>query len=384
LEGAAFDTEGAGCGADAASAFLEHAVEVFPFHAPETGRGHFCGGRRSGTKERALDLVGIGGFGKIIRCSDAHGVDGCSDTPISGEHKHTHLRVEFSKPPHKIQAALPGHFEIDNSRSRLPSGGQSLPDSKGTACRPNREPAFFKRPGKAFKKWVIVINQQNLSAGCTHPSAGNINVNFTPSTTPVLRPLTEWSPGNWFDASASWAPDISPTVGSVFGMPVGNAGDGDLFNNRYGFMFMSMGSMMMANVPSGKSLAIRLDSATSVDLKSFNYGNADNRWDQVFDGANSQVLWNGTMWHNYFTMPAPTAPGTYTAIFEVFIANTPFTGTTGFAQYDATALAATKDSNFNSAFVTYDFSVIPEPSALALGMLALLGSLAGGRSRKIV
>jgi hypothetical protein len=229
-----------------------------------------------------------------------------------------------------------------------------------------------------------MVTIQATSGTGANPSAGNINVNFTPSTTPVLRPLTEWSPGNWFDASASWAPDISPTVGSVFGMPVGNAGDGDLFNNRYGFMFMSMGSMMMANVPSGKSLAIRLDSATSVDLKSFNYGNADNRWDQVFDGANSQVLWNGTMWHNYFTMPAPTAPGTYTAIFEVFIANTPFTGTTGFAQYDATALAATKDSNFNSAFVTYDFSVIPEPSALALGMLALLGSLAGGRSRKIV
>lgn len=217
------------------------------------------------------------------------------------------------------------------------------------------------------------------SGSGTNPTAGNVNVNFNPSVVPILKPLTEWSPGDWFAETAAWRNDLSPVDGTVAGMPSANAGNGDLFNNRYGFMFMGMGTMMMANVPTGKSLAIRLDSVSSLDIKSFNHGNADNRWDQVFNGVGSQVLWNGTMWHNYFTMPASTAPGNYSATFEIFIADTPFTGTTGFAQYDTVALNAAKDTNFNSAFVTYNFSVVPEPSTVGLLLIGLLTAL-GARS----
>ena len=81
------------------------------------------------------------------------------------------------------------------------------------------------------------------------------------------------------------------------------------------------------------------------------------------------------MWHNYFTLPATTPGGSYSATFEVFVANTPFTGTTGFAQYDSAALTATKNTNFTSAFVTYNFNVVPEPSSgilLVTSMGALL------------
>ncbi len=213
----------------------------------------------------------------------------------------------------------------------------------------------------------------------SNPTAGTINVAFNPLSTPVLRPLTEWSPGNWFAETAAWRNDLSPVDGTVAGMPSANAGNGDLFNNQYGFMFMGMGTMMMANVPTGNSLAIRLDSISSLSLKSFNYGNAANRWDQVFHGVNSQVLWNGSMWHNYFTLPNTAAPGNYTAVFEIFIASTPFTGTTGFAQYDAAALSASKNTNFNSAFVTYNFSVVPEPSSTVLFMAAISLAFAGRR-----
>lgn len=208
------------------------------------------------------------------------------------------------------------------------------------------------------------------SGPASNPTAGTINVSFNPASVPVLRPLTEWSPGNWFAETASWRSDLSPVEGSVLEMPSANAGNGDLFNNQYGFMFMSNPMMGMANVPEGNSLAIRLDSINTLELQSFNYGNGDNRWDQVFDSVGSQVLWNGTMWHNYFTMPASAEPGTYTAVFEIFIASTPFTGTTGYAQYDAAALDALKNTNFTSVFVTYDFVVIPEPSTVALLLAA--------------
>lgn len=200
----------------------------------------------------------------------------------------------------------------------------------------------------------------------SEPTAGSVVISFDPSSIPELRPLTHWSPGDWFAETAAWRADLSPADGAVSGMPAANAGNGDLFNNQYGFMFMSMGTMMSANIPSGNSLAIRLDHLTNSDLKAYNYVNNQNLWDQVFDDIDSQVLWNGTMWHNYFTMPADTEPGTYSARFEIFIASTPFTGTTGFAQYDAAALSATANPNFTSAFIEYEFTVIPEPAHFVL------------------
>lgn len=220
----------------------------------------------------------------------------------------------------------------------------------------------------------MVTIQATAGTG-TDPTAGMINISFNPGSVPVLNSLETWSPGDWFAADAAWRQDISSPTG-IGGTPAENAGNGDLFNNQYGFMSMRMGTTMMANVPTGKSLAIKLTALSSNAIESFNYGNAQNRWDQVFSTVGSQVLWNGSMWHNYFTLPASAAAGTYTATFEVFIANTAFSGTTGFAQYDTAALNATADANFTPASVTYTWNVsaVPEPSAFAL---AGLGGLVG-------
>lgn len=205
------------------------------------------------------------------------------------------------------------------------------------------------------------------------PTTGTISVSFNPGSTPVLNTLEEWSPGSWFADTAGWRSDIGSPAG-VGGTPLANAGNGDRFNNQYGFMFMAMPMMGAANLPTGKSLGIKLTAASSSLLESYNYVNAPNRWDQVFPTIGSQVLWNGSMWHNYFTLPTSAGAGTYSATFEIFIANTAFTGTTGFAQYDAAALGAVKDSNFTSATVNYSWTVVPEPSSFALlgaGLLAL-------------
>lgn len=216
------------------------------------------------------------------------------------------------------------------------------------------------------------------------PSSGSIQISFAPATTPELRPLQDWSPGDWFSDTAAWRADLGSPAG-VGGTPSLNAGAGDLFNNQYGFMFMGMGSMMMANIPEGKSLAVRLVSVSSDALQSYNYSSSANRWDEVFAEVGDQVLWNGSMWHNYFTLPAGSVVGTYTAQFEIFIANTPFTGSTGFAQYDAAALAALADPAFTPANVTYTWTVaaVPEPSAFAsLAGAVVLGAVAVRRRRR--
>lgn len=225
-----------------------------------------------------------------------------------------------------------------------------------------------------------MVSIQATSGTASNPTAGIINVSFAPAAIPVLSSLQTWSPGDWFADTAAWRPDLGSAEG-IGGTPAVNAGNGSLFNNQYGFMFMSMGTMMMANVPAGKALAIKLTSISSASMESYNYGNASNRWDQVFSAVDSQVLWNGSMWHNYFTLPASAPEGSYTASFEIFVANTSFTGTTGFAQYDAAALSATKDTNFTATTVNYTWNVVPEPSSLGLGVLGVL-ALAGVLMRK--
>ena len=201
-----------------------------------------------------------------------------------------------------------------------------------------------------------------------NPTGGTLNVSFNPTSTPILKSTEEWTPGNWYAETAAWRTDLGSAAGTG-GTPLENSGNGDRFNNQYGFMFMSMNTMMAANVPVGNALAIRLESISSNSMKSFNYSTSANRWDQVFTGVGSQVLWTGNMWHNYFTLPAAAPAGNYTATFEIFMANSEFTGSTGFAQYDAGALAATKNTNFSPALVTYNFTVVPEPaSTLLLGV----------------
>ncbi len=237
-------------------------------------------------------------------------------------------------------------------------------------------------PGPADQGGMVMpmVMIEVTGGTAANPTAGVLQVNFHPMVTPVLRPLTEWSPGDWFDSEDAWSGNLNPVDGSVPGMPSVDAGNGDLFNNQYGFMFMAGG--MMGNIPTGYSLGLRLHSTSSPDLKAFNYSAGANRWDQVWAGGEgSQVLWNGVMWHPYFTLAPNAVPGLYSMQFEVFIANATFTTGTGAADYTTGAQNATKNENFTSAYITYQFEVIPEPS-MGILLLAGLGILVASNQRR--
>ncbi len=216
---------------------------------------------------------------------------------------------------------------------------------------------------------VTIVDADDLD----NPTSGKIHIE-PDLRVPVMKSLEQWWPGSWLEEDAAWRPDIGSPEG-VGGTPAPNAGAGALFNNQYGFMFMGVPMMGTAKMPTGKSLAIRLDSLSSPLLEAFNYVNASNLWDQIWTTEGDQVVWNGTMWHNYFTLPSDAPNGIYEATFEIFIVDYAFTSGTGFADYTLEALTAERNTNFESAFVTYQFEVaqaIPEPSTwMLLGMVAV-------------
>lgn len=196
------------------------------------------------------------------------------------------------------------------------------------------------------------------------PTRGTLAVSFDPHPDPVLAALQDWSPGGWFDADAAWRADLGAPAGSG-GTPPANAGRGDLFNCQYGLTFGADPAQGAAWVPAGKCLAIRLKLRSSPLLRAFNYDDYDNLWDEVLSPSRPQVLWNGTMWHNYFTLPANAPPGTYTADYEVFIADAVFPEGAGFVDYSPSALAAAADPNFLPVTVTYQWVVEGEPGPVA-------------------
>ena len=177
-----------------------------------------------------------------------------------------------------------------------------------------------------------------------------LSLMFDPYTPPLLAPLTYYSPGDSFAPGAVWYSLLNPAPG----------GAGALFSNRFGFSSMSV------TLPSDRALAIRLASVSSGLMEFWNYVDGDTFFDEVFTGAGDQVLWDGVMWHNYFTLPSSAAPGTYTASFEVFVANATFTSGTGHADYTAAALAATRDMFYNTVTIDYTWQAIPEPSTYLL------------------
>lgn len=193
-----------------------------------------------------------------------------------------------------------------------------------------------------------------------NPTRGALRVSFAPHAVPVLADLQYWWSGSWFAATAAWRGDLGSPAGEG-GTPPANAGRGDLFNCQYGFTFTANPAMGAAYVPYGKCLAIRLKAISSPLLRAFNYDDYDNIWDEVMSPVRPQVLWDGTMWHNYFTLPATAAPGTYTAVYEVFIADAEFQYGTGFVDYSPSALVAVADPNFSPATVAYTWSVEGQP-----------------------
>ncbi len=127
-----------------------------------------------------------------------------------------------------------------------------------------------------------------------------------------LANLAYWSPGDTLNPSDPWYNLLDPVGGS-----------GLYFSNRFG-LTMDPASEFL---PDGTSIGVRLVSSTA-GISFYNYRSGLSGtalFDQVFflDPAqeNDYVLWNGNMWHFY---AVADAPGTYSATFEIFLADAAF------------------------------------------------------------
>lgn len=178
---------------------------------------------------------------------------------------------------------------------------------------------------------------------------------------PMLVPLNVLKPGDSFEPADAWYDLLNP-------LP---QGAGALFSSRFGFMSMSV------SLPSNLSLAIKLTSLSSNLMQGWNYVDGSPLFDLAFSSIGDQVLWDGGMWHTIFTLPSGVPAGTYTASFEVFIADMAFSDGTGYVDYSSGVQSALPADGYNTVEINYTWTAIPEPSTYMLlsGAVGIFGFL---------
>lgn len=158
--------------------------------------------------------------------------------------------------------------------------------------------------------------------------------------TPVIQPMSAWKPGDSLDPASPWYATLDPTQGA------------GLFNSRFGLLIDAGATDPL---PDGSKIMVGWVSGTP-GLQSFRFRNTPAP--QLFDGImgtnGSPVSWDWStvshgMMHPVFVMPAGSS-GSASA-------------TLSFTLVDASYVPL---AGYNPTQATLNFSVVPEPSSLAL------------------
>jgi hypothetical protein len=160
------------------------------------------------------------------------------------------------------------------------------------------------------------------------------------SGTPVVQPLSAWKPGDTLDAVSPWYSTLDPTQGA------------GLFNSRFGLLIDAGATDPL---PSGSKIMVAWVSGTA-GLQTYRWRNSPTP--QLFDGimgtGGSATSWDWStvshgMMHPLFVMPAGSSGDAAATLSFTLVdsSNVPLAG-------------------YNPTQATLNFSVIPEPSTLAL------------------
>lgn len=163
---------------------------------------------------------------------------------------------------------------------------------------------------------------------------------------PVVQPLSAWKPGDTLDPASPWYSTLDPAQGA------------GLFNSRFGLLIDAGATDPL---PGGSKIMVGWVSGTA-GLQSYRWRNtpAPQLFDGIMGTGGSATSWDWStvshgMMHPLFVMPAGSS-GTATATLSFTLvdsSNVPLVG-------------------YNPTQATLNFSVIPEPSSLALSAPAAL------------
>lgn len=159
--------------------------------------------------------------------------------------------------------------------------------------------------------------------------------------TPVIKPLSMWSPGNTLDSSSPWYSTLDPTQAA------------GLFNSQFGLVLFNSDPL-----PAGSKIMVSMVSSTA-GLHAYQMRtNAPQAFTAILGTGGSPVEWDWStmahgMFHPIFVMPAG-ASGSASA-------------TLSFTLADSAGIAL---PGYTGAQATLNFSVIPEPSAALLSALS--------------
>ncbi len=205
----------------------------------------------------------------------------------------------------------------------------------------------------------VTYDSATKTLSITPPSSSDLS-SMTPNGTPVLATLDQWVPGATFaNTSAAYYSLLDPV-----------GGQGLAFSNQYGFTAVS--DLASTLDSAGLSLGIQLVSS-SAGLTFYN--SSGSVFDQVFNGSDDSVLWGGGMWHFYAATAETDIATTYSATFEIFVANT--TIGTKIGQVDESTVAG-EATGYTSTTITLNWTTVPEPSTYTLfgiGAIVLGGAV---------
>lgn len=204
-----------------------------------------------------------------------------------------------------------------------------------------------------------VVTYKNTSA-----STGTLSIALTQNNLPMA-PLREWYlpvagggmgypyANDSFDPGAPWYSALDPSQQNL------------AFSTQFGFDANPLSDWL----PSGKALAIRMVSATP-GLTGYVDEVGPDLFQPVFQNAGDTVIWGTlSMWHPVFTS---SALGAVSATFEIFVADPMGVVDTNHVVDWTTDVTAV--NGYDSAFVTLNWNVVPEPSSafLVTGASAML------------
>lgn len=161
--------------------------------------------------------------------------------------------------------------------------------------------------------------------------------------TPVLKPLSAWSPGDTFNPASPWHDRLDPTQTAA------------AFNSQYGLVITGESDLL----PSGSRIFVDIVSATA-GLDTYRWRNTEPQvFDPIMGTAGSPEEWdwntaNHGMFHPLFVMN-PGGPSTASATLRFMLVDSAGDPLAGYSQTEGTV----------------NFSIIPEPSAALLGIIGL-------------